>query len=164
VNAAELVFGGLLVALLLGLGGYYGWGQIGRLRMSNLGGAAFPGEERYFRRQAWRRLVCSGLMILLAGLLVGSYVLEKHLALPGGTAADAKAAGQRDSAETAAVYLFSIYWIVVFLLFLAILVLAIMDLVATRRFTFRQLQHIEDRHQELIGQVARLRSRRDGAD
>jgi hypothetical protein len=141
VNPAELVFGAALVAVLLGVGGFYGWRQVRRLRGPDKGAVAFPGEERYFRTQAWRRLVCSGLMVLLAGLLVGSYFLE-------------------DPADVEAAYLFALYWIGVFLVFLAILALAVADWWATRNFTLRQLQQLEDRHQDLIARAARLRGRR----
>ena len=62
----QTVFGVVLVATLLFLAVFYGRRQVRLLRRLR----AFPDlpeeEAIYERRQAWRRLVCSGLMLLLA--------------------------------------------------------------------------------------------------
>src|SRR5204863_5194109 len=64
-----------IVVVLLVLAGYYGWRQVQALRRLRSAGD-LPQEERtYIRHQAWRRLFCCGLMVLLAGMLIGSSVL-----------------------------------------------------------------------------------------
>src|SRR5262249_688144 len=159
-DPSELVFGGLLVAVLLGLGGYYGWRQWQRLSALRAGNPDFAGEERYYRNQARRRLICSILMILFALLLVGHYFLQDHLPVRDETA---KKQPDLTPDEKASIRLFSYYWIGLLVVFLAILGLAAYDLWATRRFALRQLLKIHERHHELIEEQAlRLRGQRDG--
>jgi hypothetical protein len=167
VDNTELVFGALLVVLLLGLAGFYSWRQIRMLRTL---GRDSPGsssswftvdERRYLRRQAWRRIASSVLMVLFAGLLVGSYFVEGALAsLHEG----AEQSAQPNPEQRAFIYFYSWYWIVGILLFFGILVLAAIDLLATRRFTVRQLKQMQDGHQVLLNQqAAQLRMRRNGS-
>ncbi len=160
MEATELVSGVLLVLLLLGLAGFYSWRQIHVLRRLR-SGAPLPDEERrYLRRQAWRRVTCSVLMILFAGLLVGSYFVEREL---GSLHEQAGKAAEPDPEQRQFIYFFSSYWILGILLFFGILVLAILDWLATRRFTLRQIQQLQENHQVMLDQqAARLRARRNG--
>src|ERR1700680_2985660 len=67
----EMIFAGLIVVVLISVAVYYGprqWQALRKLRTENDLDAA---DRRYIHRQAWRRLVNSGLMLLLAALLVG---------------------------------------------------------------------------------------------
>ncbi len=72
METAELVFGSVLVVVLLSLAGYYGWRQVRTLRSLKSPDDRSAEERRFVRRQAWLRLVGSGLMVIFAGLLVGS--------------------------------------------------------------------------------------------
>src|SRR5471030_2359507 len=65
----ERVYGALLVAVLTVLAGFYAWRQAAMLR--RLGGPHGLSDEeaRWRRGQAWRRLLGSALMVLLAVLL-----------------------------------------------------------------------------------------------
>jgi hypothetical protein len=166
VDAAEIVFTALLALLLLGLGGFYSWRQVRSLRRLRTDTSLSPDERRFLRAQARRRLTCSALMIIFAGLLVGSLGFEGGLAALNESADAARAAGKKPTADPeqrALVYLFSSYWMLGFLLFLAIICLAFIDIFATRRFTLRQLKQMQESHQAMLReQAARLRASRGG--
>jgi hypothetical protein len=158
VDYTEIVFGALLVLLLLGLAGFYSWRQIRMLRRLRSDRSFSNDERRYLRRQAWRRVACSVLMVLFAGLLVGSYFVE------GGLGSLHEAAGQSpkpDQEQRAFIYFFLSYWILGILLFFGIVTLAAIDWFATRRFTLRQLKQMHESHQAMLDQQAeRLRRQR----
>jgi hypothetical protein len=159
VDYVELIVGGLLVLLLLGLGGYYAWRQIRLFGILKRDNPYPPAERIYLRRQARRRLVGSALLVAFAGLLVGSYFLD-----PGSPDTAAVEQGAEPSPEqTRLLWLFVSYWAAALLLFLAIICLALIDLLATRRFTLRQLRHLHDQQEALFAeQAARFRSERNG--
>jgi hypothetical protein len=160
VDTSQLVFGSLLVVLLVALGGYYAWRQVRRLRELGAGPPDPDGEGNFYRGQAWRRLVCSVLMVLFAALLVGSFFLQQQLPEE---VADGDKPRVLSADEEASIYLFSYCWIGLLILFLGILFLAAHDLWATRKFALRQLLKIHERHHELIEQQAlRLRGQRNG--
>jgi hypothetical protein len=162
----EIVVTVLLALVLMTLGGFYLGRQVRTLRRLRADDSLSPDEQRFLRRQAWRRLACSSIMILFAALLVGSFALEGGLDALNASADAARSVGQKptaDSDQRAFLYLFSSYWSFAFLLFLAIFSLAIIDIFATRRFTLRQLKQMQDSHQEMLReQAARLRGRRNG--
>jgi hypothetical protein len=159
VDYVELIFAGLLVVLLLGLGGYFGWRQLRMLGVLKKDNPYSPAERLYLRRQVRRRLIGSGLLIAFAVLLVGFYFLG--IGSPESNGAEK---GDGPNAEQARrLWLFTSYWVVALLLFLAIICVALIDLLATRRFTLRQLQQLHDQQEALFQeQAARLRSQRNG--
>jgi hypothetical protein len=165
VDIAEYAVGAVLVLILLALGGLYGWGQLWllrRLRHQSEGSAL---EQSYLRSRAVRRLICSLLILLLAGLLVGSYFIERGLP-PQDNKAEGKGADEAagpDQEQRDFIRLFTGYWIGIFVLFLVILTLAAVDVLATRRFALRQLNQIDESQRVLLEQqAARLRGRRNG--
>jgi hypothetical protein len=164
----EMIFAGLIVVVLISVALYYGprqWQTLGKLRTeSNLDAA----DRRYIRRQAWRRLINSALMLLLAALLVGSYIVgqERQAAEMGARAANRpdNAASAGPSAEQERfLNRYSTTWILIGLLLLAILCLAFADLWAIRSFGIRHYRKIQaDRREVIQREVARLRSQRNG--
>jgi hypothetical protein len=161
VDGTELVSGGFLVLLLLGLAGFYSWRQIHVLRRLRSDTPVSEEERRYLRRQVWRRFACSLLMVLFAGLLVGSYFVEGKL---DSLHERAGQSGKPDPEEREFLYFFSSYWIVGILLFFGILILAALDWLATRRFTISQIQEMHATHQAMLEQQAsRLRQWRNGS-
>jgi hypothetical protein len=161
VDNTELIFGTLLVLLLLGLAGFYSWRQIRMLRTLARDHSFSTDERRYLQRQAWRRIACSVLMVIFAGLLVGSYFVEGNL---DSLHQEAGQSSKPNSEQREFIYFYSSYWIVGILLFFGILVLAALDLFATRRFTLGQVKQMQDSHQVLLDQqAARLRGQRNGS-
>jgi len=163
---AEVFFLFALVAILLALAGYYGWRQgqaLRRLQTPN----DMPDEECHFvRRMAYRRLTASGLMIVAAGLLAGSFWLNAT-AKEIGDKKEAAQANNEDVAPNAQeqrfLNLYALYWITFLLVLLAILFLAGVDLFATRRFGLAQHRKIQaDRRSMIEEEVMRLRQDRNG--
>jgi len=166
VQPTQLAFGGGLVALLAALAGYFGWQQVRQLRRLR-GAATMPAEEHtYQRRRAWRRLFGCLLMAVLAGLFVGMFFLEgpaQQLADAQMAAADAGEEFQPDEAQKQFGLFYRWYWIVLLLALLALLATAVVDLLATRRFSLRQYRRLQaDRRAMVERQVARLRQERNG--
>ena len=165
--ANQLVSGVLLVLGLVLLASFYTWRQVRALRQ--LRHASDPGsaEHRYRRAQAWRRLVNSGLMFVLAGLLAGALAC---LEAPAQRLADERDAVRAAGAEPVTTpeersffRVYGAFWIVILLVLLAVVVLAGMDLWATRTFALREHRKIQaDRRAMIERQAARLRHERDG--
>jgi hypothetical protein len=159
--ATEQAIGGGIVALLLILAGFFGRRQIRSLRAA--GAADAPAEDRgYLRRQAWRRLACSGLMVLLAGLLVGWYWL-------GGNSRmlellyQAQEDGHAGPEQRQALNWLLVYVTAVMSVLLLLVVLALFDVLAIRRFGMRHYRQIQaDRRAMIEQEVSRLRGGRNG--
>ena len=61
--------------------------------------------------------------------------------------------------------MYAIYWVIVLLLLLAIILLAAVDFMAIRRFGLRHFRQIQaDRRAMIEGELARIRSQRNGHD
>jgi hypothetical protein len=161
--SAELAFAAVIVVILLALAGYYGWRQWQTLRGLRHQENLTAEDRRYFRNQAWLRLVSCGLMVVLACLMAGSYLSgrEEHareLAQPGATAAQKADPEQKRFANQ-----YITYWIFSLLVLMVIVFLTVFDLVAIRRYGLRHLRKIQaDRRAMLERQVALLRSQRNG--
>jgi hypothetical protein len=165
LNSDQLGFTLLLVAALLGLAGYFGRQQLKTLR-----GLAPPNvlgaEDRgYLRSQAYRRLFCSLLMVVIAGLLVGwlyldaeQRQLEKEARVVN---ADPEAPPTPEQKEF--FHVFRIYTVAALLVLLMLLVLATMDFWATARYGLSQHRKLQaDRRTLLEEQAARRRQERNG--
>jgi hypothetical protein len=163
VNPGELSFTLVLIVVLLGLAGYFGWRQIQALRGLR-GQPDLPREDRrYVRRQGVRRLVCCVLMVVLAGMLVGWFFLHPHYREVS-LQLDQRAKGEDITPEQRTfLRLFAIYWIAALFMLFMIFVLAAVDFWAITRFGLRHHRRLQADHRaELEEQVARLRARRNG--
>ena len=159
MDISELVFGAFLVAVLFGLGGFSTWRQLWTLRSLRRDNPYSAEESQYLRRRAWRRMVCSALMAVLAGLMIALYGLKRWHR--GSTPEGGDAPPGPDQVEFAR--LFSLGFLALGITFLAILALAFLDVLATRRFTVRQLRQMKDEHEAMLQeQAARLRGQRNG--
>ncbi len=158
----QIVFGVALVVALVGLAGFYAGRQVLLLRRVPADPQAWGEEGVYLRRQAWRRLVCCGVMVLLAILLLGALLF---LEAPAQQLADRVDEEGPEAAEGPEqkdfVNLYTYYWIGFLLLLLLLVVLAGFDLWAVRRFGLRQLRRLQDDRRAMIArQSALLRQRR----
>jgi len=162
----QLGFTLVLVAVLLGVAGYFGRQQLRTLR-----GLASPDvlgadDRRYLRSQAYRRLLCSVLMVAIAGLLIGWLFLEPdHRRLENdmrtARAIDPAALPTEEQKDFARLFLF--YVSAGLLVLLVLLVLATMDFWATARYGLSQHRKlVADRRALLEEQVARRRQERNG--
>jgi uncharacterized membrane protein len=162
MTTAQICFTVLLSALLLVVGGYYAWRQLQCLRGLRADETLPPEDRRYVHRQAWRRLICSGLMVALAAMLAGSLFFEaqaEELAQQRAANPDA----ELDPAQRQFGKQYGYYWITALLLLLGMVSLALYDFLAIRRFGQQQYRKIqEDRRAMIESQVARLRQQRNG--
>jgi hypothetical protein len=159
---SQILFGVVLVIVLLGLAGFYAWRQV--LVLRRVRAAEAGGEEGiYLRRQAWRRLASSALMVLLAALLVGAFLFLEGPAQQLADRVDAEGPQAAEGPEQKSfVNFYSSYWIAFLLLLLVLVILAGFDLWAVRRFGLRELRRLqEDRRAMIARQSALLRQRRE---
>jgi hypothetical protein len=167
VENSELIYGGILVVVLLALAGYYGFRQVQMLRGLRVPDERSPEERAFCRKQAWRRLICSVLMIALAGLLAGSVAftpsIRRIVAYNEATVEDAEEARPDLEDQRVAKIVYGSYWIVVLLVLLSIVALAGIDVIAIRRYGHTQLLQIQnDRRAMIEKEVAKLRRDRNG--
>jgi hypothetical protein len=156
VDPAELAFMVVLIVVLLATAGYFGWHQVRTLRGANPAGVD---ERRYAVRQAWRRLFCCGLMVLVAVLLIGWFFLDPGFReLHARAQSDPLTEGDKDFTRFMAVY-----WGLVLVAVFALLALAAADSWAIARFGLRQRRRLQEDHRaQLEEQLARLRQQRNG--
>jgi hypothetical protein len=162
VQVSQIVFGIVLVAVLLGMAGFFGWRQLITLRTLRSSDDLSDEDRRYTRRQAWRRLVCSVIMVILAGMLAAHYKLEPDAI----RLADLRAQDpnhQLTPAEQQTRLVYGIYWSVVLVLLMVIILLAAVDVFAIRSFGLRHFRQIQaDRRAMIEGELTRIRSQRNG--
>jgi len=165
-QVGQIIFGVLLVIVLLGLAGFYSWRQWAVLRGLRQAGDLSPEDRRYTRRQAWRRIVCSALMVVMAGLIAGHYKFEDryHQVVAEGEASRQRGEKREfNPEERQFLQLYEIYWLVTLLVLLAIIILAGIDFFAIRRYGRRHYRQIQaDRRAMIENELARLRSQRNG--
>jgi hypothetical protein len=164
----ELVYAGAIVVVLLGLASYAAWRQWRTLRDLNRLDQRSLYERRYQRAQAWRRLINSALMVVLAGMLVAWYGTgqDQRARDLGGADRAAPADGPRsplDDDDRRFLNQSLAYWSTFVALLLVVVCLAFADFLAIRRFGRRQLQQIRaDRRAMIERQVAEFRRQRNG--
>lgn len=159
----EAILAGLLATLLVGVAVYFIRQQASTLRRLKSGAPATRDDKIYLRKQVNRRLVCSILMILLAGMLLGSLFLDDWLRGPplDQEQIDRLEVGQLDKEKREIAGAKVVYWVAVLFLLFVMLFLAILDLMATARFGLRQHRQLESERKAMLqDEVARWRNRR----
>jgi hypothetical protein len=165
VNSSELVFSLFLIVLLLALAGYFAWRQVQTLRGLRAQPQPSAEDRRYLRRQAVRRLVCCALMLVLAGLLVGSVILEPRYQALTRTLEENQPAKPEDVPQEDREFarFFTAYWIAALFVLFVLIALAAVDFWAIARFGMRHRRQLQADHRALLHEeLARLRSRRNG--
>jgi hypothetical protein len=165
----QIVFGASLVAVLLGVAGFYSWRQLRLLRRLNLRREQeflATEEDEFLRRQAWRRLINSGLMLVLAALLTGLLIWFEGPAQELAVTRDAFPEGQvppLNPEQRSFAQVYTGLWIALLLVLLAVVLVAAVDVWSTRRYAVRQYRKLQaDRRAMIERQVARLRQERNG--
>ena len=164
--AGQVAFTIILAFVLLTMACYFGWRQVMALR-SLRSPSETPAEDRlYIRQQAYRRLICSVLMFVLACLLAGSLAIEgqmQELVDRGEKNRERNEVRALNPEEQKFFDRWRIFWAVTLLLLLGIMLLAAIDFFAIRRYSLRQFRQIQADHKLLIeGEIARIRSQRNG--
>jgi hypothetical protein len=166
VEPNQIAFTSLLIVVLLSLAGFSAWRQWKTLKSFQDEIELSPEDRFYVRRQVRRRLCCAALMVLLAGLLALSFLLEgpANQLVAQGEAARARGEPRPlDPEQQRFFHLWGGFWIVTLLVLLGIIVLAGLDLFAIRRYSRRHLRQIQaDRRAMIEDQIVRIRSQRNG--
>jgi hypothetical protein len=123
-----------------------------------------PDDARRERRQIWRRLVSSGLLLLIALMLAGAQLWLESAAQRLADARDRAPSGTPLTDEQRRFgYLYTGVWISVLLLLLGVVLLAAFDLWSIRRYGKLQRRKLTDDRRAMIArQLRRLREERNG--
>jgi uncharacterized membrane protein YjgN (DUF898 family) len=166
LNRYELSFGIVLVAILVGVAGYFTWRQWLTLKQLNADSPGSPEDHQFLRSQVRRRLICCGLMAFFALLLIGTLFLEgEYQRITSGidqTGTDNRIS-DLDPDDRMFLRLFTLYWIFALLVFLAFVILAGLDLRATLREGFRKHRQLREDHKaQLQEQLRQYRKENNG--
>lgn len=165
MNSDQMVLGVALVGTLLALSIYYAWRQVQLFRRPGAAGEPGTPEVEYRRAQARRRLIGSGLMLVLAAQLAGELFFLDERAKRQGDRADARAEARERGGEAqpgpeerSFARFYGVYWLVFMLVLLAVVVLAFIDMWATRRFAVQAHRQLQAERRDMIDrQIARLK-------
>jgi ABC-type Fe3+ transport system permease subunit len=166
VKNSEAIVAGAIVIILLLMAIYFGWRQWQTLGALRHGSQAPREERRYVHKQAWRRLVCSALMIVLAGLFLGYFEIGGSVGrLVDIGEANRERNQQRPLTDEEKAQVSNLTYLTIAMLsvVLAIFALAVADFVAIQRYGQRQYRQIQaDRQAMLERELARYRGERNG--
>jgi hypothetical protein len=166
VSVNQIIFGAVLVATLVFLGVFYAWRQVLALRRLRTDADPTSDEAFYQRRRARRRLINSGLMLVLAGLLGGILLSVENKAEVLARERVSYEEGQAPDftpEERSFVYLYSGLWITFLVVLLAVVIVAAVDAWSTRSFALRAFRKLQaDRNAMIERQVLRMRQDRNG--
>jgi hypothetical protein len=156
----------VLVLVLIGIALYFGRQQLKTLRGLKSPTFMEPGDRRYLRSQAYRRIFSSFLMVVIAGLLIGWLFLEadyRQLEKEMHASGDGQPAAAPTEHQKEFARLFWFYLSAALMVLLVLLVLASMDFWATARYGLTERRKLlADRRALLEAQMARRRQERNG--
>jgi hypothetical protein len=163
--SSEQLLAVVIVTVLVGLAGYFGWQQVRAIKRLRQTENLHPEDRRYHRLHAGRVFICCVLMIMVAGMVGGWYILgfEGSARDLGQQATDQPANSDHllDAAQKRSLTFFTVYWVLAILLLLAMVYVAFLDLWAVRRFGLRHMRQLQaDRRAMLERQIALLRAER----
>lgn len=144
-----------MVGLLLVLGVFTIRRQIVTLKRLRAD-ADIPSDEReYLRSQARRRMLMSVLILGLAGMLSGAFVSQ--LEFRAEQLGQKKPAAELDAngpiikeQDVEFLRFYIIYWSSTLLLIFVLVSMAIVDIVATRRYAWQQLRRIQSENRSIL--------------
>jgi hypothetical protein len=123
-------------------------------------------DRAYVRQQAWVRLACSSLLVLLALMVAGAYTmgLEQRASDLGRTLQEQRQKGEDATPDQERFLKFyGAYWITVLVILMVVVLLAALDIWAIRRYGRRQLLQLHADHKASVKeQLAAMRTERNG--
>jgi hypothetical protein len=165
---AENIFAVLIFFVLFCLAYYFGRQQMQALRWLHTQPNIPSEDEQYARRQIKLRLIGCGLLVLLGSQVAGAYLfgledrirdLAQHVQRQQQAGEPIALTPEQQALRT----VYGIYWIAALVVLSAIVFLAAFDIWAIRRYGRRHLKKIQDERRAMLeGQVARMRTERNG--
>src|SRR5262249_10373789 len=125
-------------------------------------------DRRYHYGQAWVRLACCGLMILLAALIGGSYLLgmEKRADEIAQEKEGQVAEGnkpERNAEQKEFLNRYTVLWSAALVALMMLLLLAAYDLWAIRRYGLRHLRQLQEKRRGILKkELSLIRTQRNG--
>jgi hypothetical protein len=108
-------------------------------------------DTRYFRGQAWRRLIASGLLLIIGGMIAYYYLSGMDARMDQiperNKAGEQPADNPQDEADKDFTRFVAIYWIVVILLVGLVVLVAILDFWATRLYWLARYREMRADHE-----------------
>jgi len=158
VSWSQFISGAVLIVGLVILAVFTGVSQLRILRELPSKPDLPEQEQRYFRSQARRRLLCSSLLLVLAVLLG---IIQAFLEIPAQQIAnEADTTPLEQNRPFHRIYTGSI--IALLLVLLAVVIVVAIDLWSLRRYALREHQKIlADRRAMIARQAQRMRQERD---
>lgn len=151
--------GFLIAVVMIAVSVYFAGMQRSTLRAMQFDVKMTPDQRLYLTKQCWRRMFGSVVLVLLAGMLIGSVFLDYD---PLQMSPDDMPQANREDAKQAVRFL-GFYLMAMLLLLLIILTLAVFDFWATARFGMRQHKALVQEHQEMLeAELEELRHRNNG--
>ena len=134
-----IIVGATMAAVLVVIAGYFAWRQQATMRTLQFDDKVKADHRRYLIKQCHRRVFGSVLLLILAGLMIGSLFLDLG----------AEAHVDREAAKQSLRFI-SVYIMSMLLVLLLILVLAVVDFWATARFGFEQQKQLAQEHRDML--------------
>jgi hypothetical protein len=157
MNPLETTVGMLFAAVLVGIALFFARRQQLAWKSLHSGTSIGTEQRRYLLKQIGRRLLGSVLLVLLAGMLVGSLYLDWD---PNTYSTRDRPPEEQEAAKQALRFI-TIYVMTMMLLVMAILALAVFDLWAVARFGVQQQKQLAQEHQDALeAELAQLRQKR----
>ncbi|MFN4261564.1 MAG: hypothetical protein ACK4RK_19955 [Gemmataceae bacterium] len=167
-SSLPTLIGAMLLGLLLvGLAVFYSWRQI-RTLWGLRGQSLAEEDRRYYRHQAWRRLFCCLLMLILAALMLGSFALglEERADRLAELGEAHRLRGEKPDLTTEQRLFFnfySSYWITILVVLFVLLCIIGLDIWAIGKYALRHHRQIQqDRREVLQEELTRYRTQRNG--
>jgi H+/Cl- antiporter ClcA len=164
VNTLSPFLAWLLVVLTLGIAAFFAWQQFRSLAWLKANPELSDEDQRYFRKQAIRRLIGCGLLVAVSGMIAAYYVsgLDDWTTRVGEQVAEKGADVVKNDPEVQRMKdVFRWYAITVLLLLLALVIVAALDYWAIRGYGLRHMKQISsDRKAMLERELAELRKSR----
>jgi hypothetical protein len=147
-----VVVGLILAAIPLVLGLGAGYRQVAALKRIRAEPHMAGEDRRYFRRQATRRLVISGFLLLLSGMIFFYYLsgMDARMdAIPERNkgAGEPPADDPQAQADKEFTSLVGIYWIVIILILGVWVGMAVADVIATRKYWMARYKELKADHE-----------------
>ncbi len=147
---APTVFALLIAGLLVLLGLVSGWQQVRGLRALHARKLVPSDELAYLRGRYRRRLVVGFLLVLIGGLIAGSYLSGQEAridAMGERKATDADGEKKEMSPDEKRLFRwYSIYWVGVSVVIVVVIGLAMADGIATRRYWMKIYREMREEH------------------
>ncbi len=166
MNPWELSIGVVLVVAIVLMGTIFAWKQWRNLRNLKNRDDLPKEDHTYFRQRALRRFFCSVVMVIVAGLLAGSYFLEAEYQKVTQEVKQRSEGTEKPAIEPEEkdfVRRFTAYWITALLFLLIFAVLAAIDIWATLKYGFQKHRHLQQTHRDQLQEaVQKFRKDRNG--